>query len=189
MVFLELGRVKSFFVSFLIRFAMKILHYPHPLLLRRTHDVDEITEQVLDIARRMFVSMYEAKGLGLAANQVGLDMRMFVANVSEGPQGEIVMINPEITGREGGQVGEEGCLSFPQIYGKIARSGTVEAEYYDLEGKLCKMEATDLLARVLQHEIDHLDGVVFVSKMSPGDRTVNARRLKDLESEYSRNKK
>lgn len=168
---------------------MKILHYPHPLLLKRTHDVDEITEQVLDIVRRMFLSMYDAKGVGLAANQVGLDMRMFVANVSEDARGEIVMLNPEIVARDGSQVGEEGCLSFPQIYGKVARAGAVEVEYYDLEGKLCKMEATDLLARVLQHEIDHLDGIVFVSKMSPGDRTVNARRLRELEGEFSRDKK
>ncbi len=168
---------------------MMILHYPHPLLLRRTQDVDEIGDHVLEIVRGMFEVMYKSEGIGLAANQVGLDMRLFVANPSNDPEGEIVMINPEIVAHDGRQVGDEGCLSFPEIYGKVTRSSAVEVEYYDLDGKLCKMEAADLPARVLQHEIDHLDGVVFISKMSPGDRTVNSRRLKELENKFLRSKK
>jgi len=168
---------------------MMILHYPHPLLLRRTQDVDEIGDYVLEIVRGMLEVMYESEGVGLAANQVGMDMRLFVANPSNDPEGEIVMINPEIVAHDGRQICDEGCLSFPEIYGKVTRARTIEVEYYDLDGKLCKIEATDLPARVLQHEIDHLDGVVFISKMSPGDRTVNSRRLKELENKFLRSKK
>ncbi|RKY23666.1 MAG: peptide deformylase [Planctomycetota bacterium] len=169
---------------------MKILHYPHPLLLRRTQEVDEIGDQLLENVRRMLSVMYRGKGIGLAGNQAGLDMRLFVANLSEDPKGEIVMINPEIVARgEGRQTGDEGCLSFPHIYGKVTRHSGVEVEYYDLDGKLCRMEAEGLLARVIQHEIDHLDGIVFISKMSPGDRTINARRIKKMESDFLRNKK
>jgi peptide deformylase len=168
---------------------MKILHYPHPLLLRRTQKVDEIGGNLADIAKKMLQAMRESNGVGLAANQVGLDIRMFVTNPTGEPADAIVMINPEIVERAGEQMGEEGCLSFPEIFGKIPRHHEVVVEYYDLAGKARAIQATDLLARVCQHEIDHLDGIVFVSRMSSADRTIVSRRLKELESAFARSER
>lgn len=168
---------------------MKILHYPHPLLLRRTQKVDEIGGNLAEIAQRMFAIMYEANGLGLSANQAGLDLRMCVINATRKPEDEIVMINPEIVARSGSQNGEEGCLSFPNVFGKIARNREVTVEFHDLKGKLRVLQAIDLMARVCQHEIDHLDGVVFVVRMSAGDRTVNLGRLKEMESNFAGQKR
>jgi peptide deformylase len=168
---------------------MKILHYPHPFLLRRTHKAGKISGNLADISRKMLQLMRAANGIGLAANQVGLDLRMFVANLTGEPQDAIVMINPEIVESAGLYTTEEGCLSFPEIFGAIERHREVLVEYYDLAGKFRAIQATDILARVCQHEMDHLNGIIFVNRMSPDDRTVNSRRIKELESAFARSER
>jgi len=168
---------------------MKILHYPHPLILKRTRKVGRINAALGDIARKMLDIMREANGVGLAANQIGLDIRMFVANPTGEPHDAIVMINPEIVESAGLYTSEEGCLSFPEIFGRVERHKEVLVEYFDLAGKFRAIQATELLARVFQHEVDHLDGVIFVNRMSPGDRTVNSRRIKELESAFARSER
>jgi peptide deformylase len=168
---------------------MKILHYPHPLLLRRTHKVDEIGGNLGEIAAKMLELMRQSNGVGLAANQVGLDIRMFVANLTGEPQDAIIMVNPEVVESSGLGSSEEGCLSFPEIFGRVERRREVVVEYLDLGGKLRAIQARDLFARVCQHEIDHLDGVIFVARMFADDRTVNSKRLKDLESAFARSER
>jgi len=164
---------------------MKILHYPHPLLFRRAAKVDDIGRYLAEVAEKMLRLMAESNGVGLAANQVGLDMRMFVANITGEPEDAIVMINPEIVERSGQHAAEEGCLSFPNVFGKVVRHAEVVVEYRDLSGKMRAVQATEIFARVCQHEVDHLDGIIFVTRMSAGDRTVNSGRLKELESEFA----
>ena len=117
--------------------------------------------------------MYEAKGIGLAANQVALPFRFFIINISGDPDladEELVFLNPELSAQSGSTEGEEGCLSVPQVYGQVKRFETITVEAYDLDGRGFAMDLDELPARVVQHETDHLDGVMFFDRMSETDR-------------------
>jgi peptide deformylase len=134
-----------------------------PILRAETKIVGEVTDEVRKLADDMFDTMYGAKGIGLAAPQVGRSERVAVVDVEDQ---RYALVNPEIVWEEGSERAEEGCLSIPDIYGDVDRAQRVLVRALDLEGKQIEIEATDLLARCLQHEIDHLHGRLFIDYLS-----------------------
>lgn len=147
---------------------MKIVNYPHPALRAKCQPVTALDASVKKIAAEMLELMYRREGLGLAAPQVALDMQLICINFAgdaEKPDQEVVAINPVIVEQKGAVKDREGCLSFPGLYQDIRRAKTVKVQYYDLSGQLKEMTCSDLAARIWQHEIDHLNGVMFIDKM------------------------
>jgi peptide deformylase len=130
----------------------------------------------------MFESMYQAQGIGLAAPQIGISQRLTVIDVSfkKNPEEKIVLINPEIVHREGEQYEEEGCLSLPEIREKVKRAAKVKVRAQDVEGEWFEIEGEELLSRAFQHEIDHLDGVLFIDRLSRLKRDLTVRKIKKL---------
>ena len=154
---------------------MQIVHYPHPSLRWKSRPIQSVGEALRTVVREMFELMYEQKGIGLAANQVALPFRFFIINVSGDPDladEEHVFLNPEISNQSGLIEGEEGCLSVPQLYGQVKRFETITVEAYDLDGEAFAMDLNDMPARVVQHETDHLDGVMFFDRMNDTDLQV-----------------
>lgn len=148
---------------------LKIVYHPHPALRWKSKDVTRIDAQLKDWVNQMFDLMYEARGIGLAANQVALPYRLFVINPSGDPDDkemEQVFINPQIVKRNGSETGEEGCLSLPEVYGPVTRAEKIVVEAFDLSGEEFAMELTGLHSRVVQHESDHLDGVMFTDRVT-----------------------
>ena len=134
-----------------------------PVLRQETQTVATVTDEVRRLVDDMFETMYAAGGIGLAAPQVGRRERLFVVDVDESP---LVFINPEIVGRDGTAKGEEGCLSIPDIYGDVERPARVTVRAVDRDGAAFEVEADELLARCLQHELDHLHGRLFLDYLS-----------------------
>jgi len=135
----------------------------------------------------MFELMYEHHGIGLAANQVDLPYRLFILNLESDPARkdlEFVFINPVITDRKGTVEQEEGCLSFPEIYAPVRRSEKIKIAAYNLAGQEVTYEADGMLARAAQHELDHLDGIQFIDRLSPANRLAIKEALADLEQEF-----
>lgn len=166
---------------------MQIVQYGHPVLRWKSKPIQSINEELRSVVSEMFELMYAAKGIGLAANQVGLPLRFFVVNVTADPaekDEEIVFLNPRIRRRKGTTTGEEGCLSLPGLYANVERSEEVVIEAFDLEGEGFEMDLDELPARVVQHETDHLDGVLFVDRLNPDDRLKVEPRLLGFESEF-----
>lgn len=162
-----------------------IVVVPHEILSTKAQTIEEIDEYVRDLARDMADTMYKAPGIGLAANQVGEPLRLIVADVQyayaepkEKKKNPIIILNPCITACEGEDAQEEGCLSVPEFNIEVARSRCVQVEGVDLEGKPVTIAAEDILARVLQHEIDHLDGTTLLDHASTLKRSIYHRRLK-----------
>ena len=145
---------------------LPILRFPDPRLKKLAAPVRNIDENIRCLARDMAETMYEAPGIGLAATQVDVHKRVIVIDISETRDELLTLINPEIVESDGKQVCEEGCLSVPGIYDKVERAENVVVRYLDLEGRERTVEADGLLAVCLQHEIDHLDGKVFVEHLS-----------------------
>jgi peptide deformylase len=148
-----------------------------------------IDNQVRLWAGQMLELMYEAHGLGLAANQVAVPWQLLVMNDIADPEQkdhEFVLINPVILERKGSQEGEEGCLSFPDLFQKVRRAKTVKVQAYNLDGKGIEIEASDLTARILQHEIDHLHGELYIDKMGTIARLASRGTLRSLEREHQR---
>lgn len=146
---------------------LPILHYPDPRLKKRAEPVTEVDESIRRLAADMAETMYAAPGIGLAATQVDVHKRVIVIDVSEDRSGLMVLINPEILEKDGECVSEEGCLSVPGIYDKVTRAERVKVRALNLEGETVEFEAEGLLAVCIQHEIDHLNGKVFVEYLSP----------------------
>ncbi|WP_437193758.1 peptide deformylase [Planctomicrobium sp. SH527] len=147
---------------------MQIVPYPHPALSFRSVDVKQIDATLRKTVGQMFDLMYEAQGIGLAANQIGLPFRFFVVNLASRPDEkdeEVVFLNPVISRKRGHDVGEEGCLSLPGVFGDVRRSFELVVEAFDLSGNAFRMDVDDLAARVVQHENDHLDGILFFERM------------------------
>lgn len=144
----------------------KILHYPDPRLRRKAEPVAEVTGDIQALVDDMAETMYDAPGIGLAAIQIGVALRVVVIDLSEERDRLQVFINPEIVSREGEQIMEEGCLSVPGIFEPVTRAGFVRVRALDREGRPFELEASGLLATCIQHEIDHLDGKVFVDYLS-----------------------
>ena len=145
---------------------LPILRFPHPPLHRKATPVDLVDDSVRRLIADMAETMYEAPGIGLAATQVDVHKRIIVIDVSEDKSKLLAFINPEILERSGEQVCEEGCLSVPGIYEKVSRSERVRVRALDPQGKSFTLEAEGLLAVCVQHEIDHLEGKVFVEHLS-----------------------
>jgi len=148
--------------------ALSIIHFPHPTLRHRSKPIVRVDQRLKDIAQEMLDLMYAHEGVGLAANQVDLPIRMFVANETgqRGEGEEWVVINPVIDRPKGSEASQEGCLSVPGIYAQVKRPKSIRLQGYDLQGNEINMELSGFLSRVMQHEVDHLDGVMFFDRIS-----------------------
>jgi len=146
---------------------LEILHFPDPRLRRRAEPVVRVDDNVRRMVDDMLETMYAAPGIGLAAIQVNVSRRIIVIDVSERKDSPLCLINPEILARDGVEVMEEGCLSVPGVFEKVQRADHIVARAQDRDGVLMEFEADGLLAVCVQHEIDHLDGKLFVDYLSP----------------------
>lgn len=157
-----------------------ILTYGHPTLRRATQPVVHFNEDLERLIDDMIETMYAAPGVGLAANQVGSVHRVFVANPAEDhdPTKLLVVVNPELVESEGEVVAEEGCLSIPDFRDEVRRARRVLLRGVDRSGRPIEVEGQDLLARIFQHELDHLNGALFVDRLSPAKRDILLRKLK-----------
>jgi peptide deformylase len=160
-----------------------IVKFPDPVLQRPTEPVTQFNEELRTLVDDMFESMYAAHGIGLAAPQIGVPKRITVIDLSfqKDPADKIVLINPEIVAKEGKVYEEEGCLSLPDIREKVSRSAHVTVRAQDVAGNWFEREATELLARACQHEIDHLDGVLFIFRISALKRDFVMRKIRKLQ--------
>lgn len=145
---------------------LPILRFPDPRLRHRAEPVVVFDETLRQFAADMAETMYEAPGIGLAATQVNVHRRLVVIDVSEDKSDLLVMVNPQILSAEGAREGEEGCLSVPGVYDTVERAERVSVRYQDLNGAVHTLQADEMLAVCIQHEIDHLDGKVFVDYLS-----------------------
>ena len=158
---------------------MEIRQYPDPVLRQRAEAVVTFDPALAGLTQEMVRTMHEAGGLGLAANQIGLTQRIAIVSPEDEAGREVALVNPQI-------VHSEGWLSFPGIYIKVGRFTQVRLRYQDLRGKTCEMEATGLLARAIQHELDHLDGRLLVDRMSLIQRMTHRRRLRELTDRFEK---
>jgi peptide deformylase len=168
---------------------MKIVQYPHPALRHPAKPLTSVDKQLHLHVGKMFELMYDAKGVGLAATQVALPFQLLVMNLNpeeKTPENEEVFINPTIVERKGIVDDEEGCLSFPDLYQKVKRSKMVKVKAYNLKCEPVEIVAHDLAARAWQHEIDHLNGVLFIDKMGPIGKLASRGTVKDFERAFRR---
>lgn len=165
--------------------VLKIVKYPEAVLSQPGEPITEFDDELRKLVADMFETMYAAQGIGLAAPQVGISKRLTVIDLSLGkePKDKLVLINPEITSREGRLYEEEGCLSFPEIREKVVRAAKVHIRAQNEYGKWFEMDGEELLSRAFQHEIDHLDGILFIFRMSPLKRNLNLRKIRKMQSE------
>lgn len=171
---------------------LKIVNYPHPALRVKAKPVAALDDDVRQFAGQMLELMYKYEGLGLAAPQVARDVQLLVINFKGDPaekDQEVVAVNPVIVESKGAFKDREGCLSFPGLYQDIRRAKAVKVQYYDLSGQAKEMACSDLPARVWQHEIDHLNGVLFIDKMGPIARMSSRKDLEQLVAEFEDAKK
>lgn len=146
---------------------LKILHFPDPRLATHAKPVERVDAPIVRLIDDMFETMYAAPGVGLAATQVDVHRRVVVIDVSEEKNRPLVFINPEIVEREGSDEREEGCLSVPGVWDKVTRAAKVTVRALDREGQPFELAADGLLAVCIQHEVDHLEGILFVDHLSP----------------------
>ena len=182
---------------------LPILQYGDPILRAKGKRIDQLDERVRQLAADMIETMHAANGVGLAAQQIGEALQLTVLDVSQvedrpstmtldgrvvDPKAEmpLVLINPELTLSGEASTGTEGCLSFPEITGEIERSQSVVAQAQTLTGETIRIEATGLLARAMQHEVDHLNGILFIDRMSSAAKASLASRLKRMQRETRR---
>jgi peptide deformylase len=161
----------------------EVIKYPDPVLSRPAEKVTEFNAETEQLVEEMFDSMYAAQGIGLAAPQINISKRITVIDVSfkERPEDKIVLINPIILDRNGKQIEEEGCLSLPDIREKVTRAAWVKVQAQNVKGETFEVEGEELLARALQHEIDHLNGILFIDHLSRLKRDLVQRRIKKLQ--------
>lgn len=179
---------------------LEIVQYGHPVLRERCAEVGEVTPELEELVRNMIETMYDANGVGLAAPQVGVAIRLAVVDVSHDPEcitflkvnGEdagldsimpLVFINPELEFGDAKEKDREGCLSIHDIQAEVLRPGTIRARLPQLDGTVLELETDGLLARAIQHETDHLNGVLFVDRVSPAAKLGLRRKLKRLLAE------
>jgi peptide deformylase len=149
---------------------LKILEFPDPRLRKKATPVEVVDDALRDLIGNMFETMYEAPGIGLAATQVDVHKRFLVADVTADKSEPYVLINPEILEKDGVMVSDEGCLSVPGFYEEVERAEHIRVRFLDRHGDPQEMEAEGLLAVCIQHEIDHLDGKLFVDYLSEAKR-------------------
>ena len=167
---------------------MDVVLYPDPRLRAKNAPVEVFDEELAATARAMFEVMYRTDGVGLAAPQVGLNRRLLVYNPTgqdADPAREMVLCNPRIVSKAREiEAGKEGCLSFPGIWGQVVRPVRVKLEAQDLQGRPCSLELEGWDARIFLHEFDHLDGILFVDRMTPTDKQRNRAALDELTAKY-----
>ena len=166
---------------------MQIIKYPHPTLRHKSKPLKRVDRELKQIIGEMFDLMYSHQGIGLAANQVDLPYRLFVINVKGDPaeEGEArVFINPVISRKTGSAEAQEGCLSFPEIWAPVRRPEKIVVSAYGIDGQEFTYEMDGLYARAVQHEIDHLDGIVFVDRLSEANRLAVKDDLEELVREF-----
>ena len=170
---------------------LQLINYPHPTLRHRSKPILRVDAQLKELVREMFDIMYEFRGVGLAANQVDLPIRLFIANPSgqktEGP--ELVFINPVINRAKGSSEAEEGCLSLPGINAHVKRNKSMQVNAYDLSGNEINTEVDGFLARIVQHEIDHLDGVLFIDRLTDEIRRPISEQILEFETLFETKQK
>jgi peptide deformylase len=167
---------------------MNIITYPDPILRQKAKSLTQINQEVYQKIEEMMALMHQANGIGLAAPQVGWSVRLFIIDV-DGRPGDKVFINP-VTIEETGELSkEEGCLSFPGVMGKVMRAQRIKGYAYNLKGQKIEIEAEGLIARAWQHELDHLNGYLFIDKISPANRLSISHKLKEFEKSYHKSAK
>ncbi|MDH3998422.1 MAG: peptide deformylase [Desulfuromonadales bacterium] len=166
---------------------LEIRHYPDPVLKQKAQAVTAFDDELRQLAEDMAETMYAAPGVGLAAPQVGVSQRLTVIDCS-GKEEEaqlLVMVNPEVIAEEGESYEEEGCLSVPEYYASVTRAAKVQVRFQDLTGTERIVEAEGLAAIACQHEIDHLDGILFVDHLSPLKRSMFRKKWKKIQEHLS----
>ena len=159
-----------------------IITYPHPVLRQQAETITEFDEELKTLVEDMADTMYQAPGVGLAANQIGIARRVVVVDRStqENERNFFVLINPEISRGEGSVVQEEGCLSVVECYSKVKRFYSIHVTAQDVDGKTLEFDAEDRFARIIQHEVDHLNGTLFIDHLSPLKRALYKKKLKKI---------
>jgi peptide deformylase len=165
---------------------LDILEFPDPRLRTKARPVVQVDDALRTLIDDMFQTMYAAPGIGLAATQVDVHQRVVVIDVSEGKDQPLVFINPEILEKAGSQVYQEGCLSVPGVYADVERADEVTVRAQDRNGEIFELRADGLLAVCIQHELDHLEGKVFVDYLSPLKREMVRKRLLKAQRERAR---
>jgi peptide deformylase len=168
---------------------LQILHYPDPRLKKLSQPVAEVDATIRALAARMFELMRGAKGVGLAAPQVGKNLRMFVMNHTGEPGDDRVYINPVLTDADGDEEAEEGCLSLPNIHVNVVRAKRLRMQALDLDGKPIDQAGEGFMARVWQHEFDHLNGMLLTDRMGPVAKMTYRKVLKELTEKYEEERK
>ena len=163
---------------------LKIILYPDPRLKKMSRPVTAFDERLRTLVTRMFELMREAKGVGLAAPQVGENLRLFVMNATQEPGDDRVYVNPVLSDFEGEEEQEEGCLSLPGIHVNVTRGKQVRIQAQDLEGKPVEEVASGFPARVWQHEFDHLNGTLLTDRMGPVAKMTHRKLLNELKEQY-----
>jgi peptide deformylase len=163
---------------------LKIIHYPDPRLRKQSKVVEAFDDALRALASRMFELMRAQRGVGLAAPQVGQNVRMFVMNPTGKPEDDRVYVNPVLIEPDGEEEGEEGCLSLPNINANVLRSRTLTIKAYDLSGQAFEQTESGYVARIWQHENDHLNGVLILDHMSPVAKLGARRALRELRDKW-----
>jgi peptide deformylase len=168
-------------------FDLKIIQYPHPTLRHVSKPLKRVDAELREIIQQMFGLMYAAKGVGLAANQVDLPYRFFVANLQSDPAkgDEMVFINPVLSRHKGSAEAEEGCLSLPGLYADVMRAEHVTIDAYNLAGESVHLDAEGFLARVIQHETDHINGKLFVDRLGTAAQLEVRDTLREFEIQFA----
>lgn len=156
---------------------LNILHFPDPRLRQKALPIEKVTDEIRQLAHDMLETMYDAPGIGLAATQVNEQKRLIVIDVSEDKNDPLFLINPELLSTEGERDFEEGCLSVPEAYETVTRADTIRVRALNLQGEPFEMDADGILATCIQHEIDHLEGKLFVDYLSNLKRQRIKKRL------------
>ena len=165
---------------------LKIVQYPHPALRYKSKPITRVDSELRSIVGQMFELMYAAKGIGLAANQVNLPLRLFIINTKGDREAgeELVFVNPVLSAPKGSDEAEEGCLSLVGVNAMVARPEQIHVTAYDLAGNEIDMTVDGLLAKAIQHETDHLDGVMFIDRISESSRKQIEGELEDFNIDH-----
>lgn len=172
--------------------SLEIVLHPHPALRWKSKEVSRIDAELRTMVQEMFTLMYASRGIGLAANQVGLPYRLFVINPTgdkDDKDQEFVFINPQITRRNGSETDEEGCLSLPEVFGPVTRATKIVVDAFDLEGQQFELELEDLPARVVQHEYDHVEGIMFTDRVHAAALQKIQPQIADFEAQFRNRQK
>ncbi len=166
--------------------TLTVIHWPDPRLKQRARPVTAFDAGLQALIDRMFVVMREEKGVGLAAPQLGIDLQLFVINPTGEPADDFVYINPQLSDPSGHEIDEEGCLSLPGIRVDVERDLTLSIEAQDAAGKSFTQTATGYLARIWQHEYDHLIGTLLLDRMGPTARLLHRKKIRDMEDAWAK---